>query len=160
MMNTINVEGAPPSRILYVEDHADSRVMLGSLLKYAGYAVSTAASIAEGLSLATQERFDLYILDSRFADGSGVGLCRQIRAFDPLTPIIFYSSGAYKDDIAAGMAAGAQAYLIKPLGIYTISQTIAELLNGAKNVQVDVQSEDISIRKNHAHNFPAIASLA
>ncbi len=159
-MKTINAEGASPSCILYVEDHEDSRAMLNHLLKNAGYAVSTAASIADGLSLATQGRFDLYILDSRFTDGSGVDLCRQIRAFDPLSPIIFYSSGAFQNDITAGMAAGAQAYLIKPLGIYTIMQTVAELLNETKNVRVNIQREDTSISKNHAHQFPAIECLA
>jgi two-component system response regulator ArlR len=138
-MKTIVSEGAPTSRILYVEDHEDSRVMLTCFLENTGYAVSTAASIADGLSLAKLEPFDLYILDSRFADGSGIELCLQIRAFDPLTPIIFYSSSAYQVDIAAGLAAGAQAYLTKPRGIYTITQTIAELLNGAKVVPVDRQ---------------------
>ena len=70
-MKTIVSEGAPSKRILYIEDHEDSREMLTLLLKNAGHTVSTATSIADGLSLAKRERFDLYILDSRFADGSG-----------------------------------------------------------------------------------------
>ena len=117
-----------PKRILYIEDHQDSREMLTVILEYAGYKVVTAATIADGLNRARFEFFDLYILDSRFPDGTGVELCLQIRAFNPDTPIIFYSSAAYATDIAAGLAAGAQRYLIKPMGIYDIGQTVAELL--------------------------------
>jgi DNA-binding response OmpR family regulator len=132
------VSGAT-KRILYVDDHKDSREMLAMMLGQAGYEVATAASVAAGLSLAELERFDLYILDSRFSDGTGLDLCRQIRAFDPDTPIIFYSSAAYEYNIIAGMDAGAQHYLIKPNGIYTIEQTIAGLLAGTTETRAYVQ---------------------
>ncbi len=158
-MKTIGSEGVPNKRILYVEDHEDSRQMLALLLKNAGYTVSTAASIADGLSLTKREQFDLYILDSRFADGSGIELCLQIRAIDPLTPIVFYSSAAYQVDIAAGLAAGAQAYLIKPKGIYTIMQTIAGLLTVSKNVPVDVQRKPNPIKRPAVRQVPVIACL-
>lgn len=126
-------------RILYIEDHEDSRHMLTALLRIAGYEMVTANTVAEGLRLAMLERFDLYILDSRFKDGTGVDLCRKIRAFHPDTPIIFYSSAAFKQDIEAGMAAGAQHYLIKPNGVYTIEQTIAGLLVGTTEARAYVQ---------------------
>lgn len=121
--------GSPArKRILYIEDHKDSRHMLTVLLEYGGYEVVSANTVAGGLSLARLERFDLYILDSRFKDGTGVDLCRQIRALYPGSPIIFYSGSAFAYDIEAGMAAGAQHYLIKPEGLYMIEQTIAGLL--------------------------------
>lgn len=115
-------------RILYIDDHEDSRHMLTVLLGLAGYDVVTASTVRGGLRLAVLERFDLYVLDSRFRDGTGIDLCLQIRAFHPDTPVIFYSSAAYDLDIEAGMAAGAQHYLIKPEGVYMIEQTIAGLL--------------------------------
>ncbi|HET9529795.1 MAG TPA: response regulator [Blastocatellia bacterium] len=112
-------------RILYVESHDDSREMLAEMLSYAGYEVATTTNVADGLGLARLEGFDLYILGSRFSDGTGIDLCRQIRGFDPGTAIIFFSSAAYASDVKAGMAAGAQHYLVKPAGIYAIEQTIA-----------------------------------
>jgi DNA-binding response OmpR family regulator len=129
-------------RILYIEDHKDSREMIALMFGQAGYEVATANTVGDGLSLARLERFDLYILDSRFGDGTGVDLCRQIRAFDPDTPIIFYSSGAYRSDIEAGMAAGAQSYLIKPGGIEIIEQTVAELLAGTTQARAYVSGEE------------------
>ena len=102
--------------------------MLTVMLEHDGYEVVSAATVTDGLSLAKLERFDLFILDSRFHDGNGIDLCRKIRAFDQDTPIIFYSSAAYSSDVKAGLAAGAQYYLFKPNGILIIEQTIAELL--------------------------------
>jgi two-component system, OmpR family, response regulator len=134
-MTTIVSDYAPPKRILYVEENDDSREMLVLTLEQAGYAVSTAGSVADGLSLISRERFDLYILDNSYSDSRVLNLCRQIRADDPMIPIIFYSSSAYPSDIKAGMAAGAQDYLIQPMGIYTITQTIAGLLTSPASAQ-------------------------
>lgn len=134
-MKKITAESPPGRRILYVEEDDDSREMLALKLEMDGYAVSTAPSIAEALMLGKRERFDLYILDGGYNDGSGIDLCRQIRADDSVTPIIFYSGFAYPSDIEAGIDAGAQAYLTKPMGIYTICQTIAGLVSSPVEAQ-------------------------
>ena len=152
-MKTITAECASCRPILYVEDDEDSREMLVMLLQDAGYAVSAAASIADALSLAKRQRFDLYILDNRFADGSGVDLCRQLRALEPTTPIIFYSGAGYPSDVAAGLAVGAQRYLIKPMAIYTITQTIAEVLTESKQALADVQREPAPMKKPKPANL-------
>jgi len=115
-------------QILYVEEQEDSRLMLTWLLERKGYQVATASTPAEALRLARLQWFDLYILETRFPDVSGVELCRQIRAFDSQTPILFYSSAAYSKDIAAGLAAGAQRYLVKPMDIYIIEEVITGML--------------------------------
>ncbi len=56
----------------------------------------------------------MYLLDSRFPEGSGLDLCRQLHEFNPQIPIVFYSGNAYEADKAKGFAAGADAYLVKP----------------------------------------------
>jgi DNA-binding response OmpR family regulator len=133
-MKTIFREFTPPKRILYIEDDQDAREMLVWMLKDDGHLVKTATSVAEGCNIAKFERFDLIVLDASFDDGCGVDLCRQIRGFDPFTPIIFYSGSAYPSDIAAGLAAGAQQYLTKPMGICTIRQNITEMMAEAHYV--------------------------
>lgn len=141
MAGNISVK-SKQERILYIEDHKDSREMLAEMLSYSGYTVATATTVADSLTLARRDRFDLYILDSRFPDGTGVDLCRRIRLFDPNTPIIFFSSAAYKHDIEAGIAAGAQAYLTKPTGIYLIVGVISRLLAGISQIQIPLNLED------------------
>jgi DNA-binding response OmpR family regulator len=116
------------NQILYVEHHEDSRHMLTLLLGLEGHEVATAATPAEALNLAQLQWFDLYILESRLPEISGIELCRQIRALHPKTPIMFYSSLAYAADIQAGLGAGAQRYLVKPNDIHIIKEVVAELL--------------------------------
>jgi len=101
-------------RVLYIEDHDDTRELVTLVLEQRCFEVVTGSTIASGIALAASDRFDLYLLDSWLPDGSGLDLCRQIREFDKATPILFYSAAAYEIDRDQAMRCGAQAYLIKP----------------------------------------------
>ena len=135
MTATTSPWSSAAKRILYIEQNKDCRDVLTYVLGYFGYEVMTAITVAEGLSLARRERFDAFILAGRYSDGDGVELCRLIRGFDPHTPILFYSSAAYREDIEAGMAAGAQQYLTKPTDIEIIEQAISRLLARSTGAQ-------------------------
>ena len=101
-------------RVLYIEDHEDTRELVTLVLEQRNYEVVTGSTIETGVALASSEQFDLYLLDSWLPDGSGLDLCRQIRMFDKVTPILFYSAAAYEIDRDHAFRCGAQAYLIKP----------------------------------------------
>ena len=101
-------------RILYIEDHEDTRELVTLVLSQQDFEVTSDRTIESGIKLATQQDFDLYLLDSWLPDGSGLELCKRIREFDSLTPILFYSAAAYEIDKAQALKSGAQAYLIKP----------------------------------------------
>ena len=101
-------------RVLYIEDHDDTRELVTLVLEQRSYEVVTGSTIESGIALARSQEFDLYLLDSWLPDGSGLDLCRQIREFDRVTPIVFYSAAAYEIDMSQALNSGAQAYLIKP----------------------------------------------
>jgi CheY-like chemotaxis protein len=101
------------TRILFVDDHEDTRYLITYLLGAWGYEVSAAQSVGEGLALARTRGFDLYLLDSRFADGSGTELCEGIREFDKKTPIIFYS-GDHPSRLKKALDCDAQGFVLKP----------------------------------------------
>ena len=101
-------------RVLYIEDHEDTRELVTLVLEQRSVEVVTGSTIATGIALAGSQNFDLYLLDSWLPDGSGLDLCRQIREFDKATPILFYSAAAYEIDRNQALNCGAQAYLIKP----------------------------------------------
>ncbi len=100
--------------VLYAEDNEDACLMLSTLLGFLGIDVSLTHSVGETFRAAQTKHFDLYLLDNRFCDGTGFELCQQLRAFNPQTPIIFYSGDAFEADRQKGLAAGANAYLVKP----------------------------------------------
>lgn len=101
-------------RVLYAEDNEDSRELVSIMCQMAGIEVITAETAAEAWELSQSELFDLYLLDSRFPDGDGLELCRRLRFFAPLAPILIYSADAYESDRQKGLAAGASDYLTKP----------------------------------------------
>src|ERR1044072_2996653 len=101
-------------RVLYIEDHEDTRELVNLVLEQRSYEVVTGSSIEMGIALAGSQEFDLYLFDSWLPDGSGLDLCRKIREFDKATPILFYSAAAYEIDKDQAMRCGAQAYLVKP----------------------------------------------
>lgn len=115
-------------RILYVEDHEDTRDYVSFLLKRSDLDVIVTGSADRALSLARSEHFDLYLLDNWLGDVSGFDLCRELREFDAHTPILFYSAAAYKSDKSAAMKCGAQGYLTKPDGLNELTETIQRLL--------------------------------
>src|SRR3954469_23012962 len=115
-------------RILYVEDDEDSRELMRLLLNQTGYEVVTAASVPDALIQARTQRFHLYILDNWLGQSSGIELCRQIRRFDPHTPIVFCSGAAQPSDFGQAIESGAQAYFVKPLDFDRLLQTTASLL--------------------------------
>lgn len=116
------------ARILHVDDHQDTRLMMAALLQDCGYGVLTAGSVVEGLELAREINFDLYILDVRLPDGTGVELCQKLRALNPAIPILYYSAYGDEADHENALKVCGDAYLKKPVCIADIQETIAQLL--------------------------------
>jgi DNA-binding response OmpR family regulator len=119
-------------RILYIEDHEDTRELVTFVLEDRDFEVISDRTIAGALELATMQSFDLFLLDSWLPDGSGVELCRKLREFDVRTPVLFYSAAAYEIDKENAHQAGAQGYLIKPSRFSELSDLISNLIDAAK----------------------------
>lgn len=122
------MQDAPTPRVLYIEDHEDTRELVTLVLQQKSYEVITGSTVETGVTLANTQAFDLYLLDSWLPDGSGLDLCKQIREFDKATPILFYSAAAYEIDREEAMQSGAQAYLIKPSQPSELSKLVTSLI--------------------------------
>lgn len=115
-------------RVLCAEPHEDTCRLLTVLLEEQGHEVVSASSIGECLDLARQSNFDLYMLDDDYIDGSGLELCKRLRAQTPQTPVLFFSAQAFLRDRQRAMEAGAHSYFIKPGDIFEIVQAINSIL--------------------------------
>jgi len=129
-------------RVLYIEDHDDTRELVTLVLEQKSYEVVTGSTIQSGVDLAHSQNFDLYLLDSWLPDGSGLDLCRQIREFDKATPIIFYSAAAYEMDRAEALDSGAQAYLVKPSPPSELCRLVTSLIESHRHIH------RLSVRKD------------
>jgi len=139
-------------RILLVEDHIDDWELVE--LNLAEYIVICARDFKEGMRLAQQRYFDLYILDNWLPDRSGVDLCRLIREFDPHTPILFYSAAGFARDTVEALRAGAQGYLVKPVRFGELRQAVTQLISGAgekdfeaRRAEIAAIREELAIRR-------------
>ena len=77
----------------------------------------------DAFMLARSNEFDFYLIDNWIAECSGIDLCKRLREFNPRTPVLFYSGAAYENDKQQAFAAGAQGYLVKPVGAMSCSIT-------------------------------------
>jgi CheY-like chemotaxis protein len=115
--------------ILVADDDPDSRELVQFLLRSAGFRVSVTGNSAEALYQASRERFDALLLDNWMPDMTGLELCRRIRVFDQLTPILFCSGAVTEADIHAASLAGAQGYIAKPFDPDALIKTLRSTIN-------------------------------
>jgi DNA-binding response OmpR family regulator len=87
--------------------------MLQLLLSQEDYEVDLALTMENALARATAESFDLYVLDRRLPDGSGLELCQRLGHITPGVPCIFYTGDAYEIHRQEALGVGA-AYVPKP----------------------------------------------
>lgn len=120
----------PQKRILYVDDNPDDYELLSLMLRKAhdgAYEMTNARTVAEGINRAQAGQYDLIVLDHYYEDGISLNLCQQIRARDQQTPILFFTADVRHSSRMAALAAGAQAYLVKPNDLPVLVETIERL---------------------------------
>jgi DNA-binding NarL/FixJ family response regulator len=104
-------------KILIIEDQASMRKNLAFILEMEGYQICSAANGREGLHLARTEKPDLVLCDIMMPELDGHGVVQALRQ-DPAfatTPFIFLTAKGDRNDMRAGMNAGADDYLTKPV---------------------------------------------
>jgi DNA-binding NtrC family response regulator len=110
------MSGALPTQgcILIVDDEAEIRESLQTLLELEGYEVETAANGEEGLSRLGEQPFDLVLLDLALPGRNGIELLPEIRALDAQLPIIIITAYGTVEDAVRAMQGGAGNFLQKP----------------------------------------------
>jgi DNA-binding response OmpR family regulator len=100
--------------LLFIEDDTAIRTALRLALEDEGYTVHEAKDGAEGLAKFSELNPDLVLLDLRLPDISGFEVCRQLRQHS-IVPIIMVTAQTDTHDLVAGLEAGADDYVTKPV---------------------------------------------
>ena len=117
-------------RILIVDDNPTNVKVLQTRLVSEGYEVITAADGEEGLAVARRDKPDLILLDVMMPKLDGFEVCRRLRgdASFPFTPIIMVTAMADSKDIVAGLEAGGDEYLTKPVDHAALAARVRSML--------------------------------
>ena len=136
-----------PQRILIVDDNEANRDILEARLKVHGYELLQAADGEEALAAVQRDHPDLILLDVMMPKLDGVEVCRRIKgdATLPFTPIILVTSKSDTKDVIAGLDAGADEYLTKPVDQAALVARVKSVLRvKALHDQVQAQAADLA----------------
>ncbi|MDM0014391.1 response regulator [Variovorax sp. J22P168] len=119
-----------PPRILIVDDNATNVKILEARLRSEGYEAVSAADGEEGLAAARELTPDLILLDLMMPRLDGFEVCRRLRADPsfPFTPIIIVTAMADLKDVVAGLEAGGDEYLTKPVDHAALAARVRSML--------------------------------
>lgn len=132
---TAEVESGRPLKVLVVEDHPVNRMILEAWLKSAGHETVCAENGLVGLEAAGTQGFDLILMDVNMPVMDGLAATRALRERDGPnreTPIVVLSASARAEDHQAGLAAGADAYLNKPIDFQALAGALGRVAHGGR----------------------------
>ena len=109
-------ESLPESlgRVLVIDDEAEIRESLETLLQLEGYTVSSAATGREGMAWLGERTFDIVLLDLALPDKNGMDLLGEIHMLNPLQPVIMITAYGTVENAVRAMQGGAANFIQKP----------------------------------------------
>ena len=137
--------------LLFIEDDDGIRLALSMALEDEGYDVRQAPNGEDGLTEFRRTPPDLVLLDLRLPDMSGFDVCRALRA-ESIVPIIMITAQTDTHDMVAGLEAGADDYVTKPVVPKELAARIRALLRrvqlqGKTTTPLATRFGDIEIRR-------------
>jgi CheY-like chemotaxis protein len=122
-------------RVLLVDDIAMNRDVVGAFLRSSGHEVVLADNGQDGIRLASEQNFDVILMDVRMPEMDGLEATRQIRALPAQhghVPILALTAGVLPDEIAECEAAGMDGLVAKPVEYTKLMQAIADMVDGGQ----------------------------
>jgi CheY-like chemotaxis protein len=125
----ITPQRVPPRRVLVVDDNADLRATLQSVLEAEGHAVQVAATGMQALEMATAQRPDLIILDIGLPDMDGNDVARELcrRLAGECPPMVAVTGWGQEADRRRSSQAGFARHLTKPVDPIALREVMAAL---------------------------------
>lgn len=130
--------------ILIVEDNPTNRKVLQKILERAGHQCTLAQDGEEGLDIIATQTFDAMVIDMNMPKVSGldvVRFCRMMGGVVAKTPIIIFSASVTQEARDESFAAGADAYISKPIEVSQFLKTLDRLVQTNRPAPISKQHE-------------------
>lgn len=114
-------------KLLIIEDDPKIRTYIQKGLKEAGHAVDVAEDGEIGLHLASNEKYDVLVIDRMLPKIDGLTIIKTLRGSGNLTGVLILSSLGDVDDRVTGLRAGGDDYLVKPFAFIELLARVEAL---------------------------------
>jgi len=136
-------------RLLVVDDEADVRSVLESLLTAEGARVVTAASVAEAMERLRFQRMDIVVSDIGMPDADGYALARRIRALreresatSPAVPLIAFTAFSRKEDELRALDSGFDTHVGKPVDLEKLIAVLGNSATPSSHLPIEVAARE------------------
>ena len=154
-------DSSAPIRVFLLDDHEIVRQGLRTLLESDGdiEVVGESGLASEATSRIPALRADVAVLDARLPDGSGIEVCRLIRAVDPSIKALILTS--YDDDEAlfASIMAGASGYILKEVNAQDLLGAVRHVAAGHSLIDPLLVERVLDRVRNGPETAPELANL-
>src|SRR5690348_11110634 len=143
--------------VLIIDDEAEIRESLQTLLELEGYDVETAGDAQDGLLYMGERPFDLVLLDLALPDRNGIEVLQEIRARDPQLSVIMITAYGTVENAVLAMQGGAANFIQKPWDneklLADVRAAVARRRAEEENVQLKraLKQDRKSTRLNSSH---------
>jgi signal transduction histidine kinase/DNA-binding response OmpR family regulator len=136
------------SKILYIEDNPENRMLARAVLEADGYTVVDAEDGLAGIEAAVSEKPALILLDVNLPGVDGYEVVAILKSFPSLatTPVIAVTAYAMEGDRQRTLVAGCDGYIQKPIDVDLFPKQVAEFLHGRRD-RVEEREEPIYLRE-------------
>jgi DNA-binding NtrC family response regulator len=145
--------GAGKGHILVVDDEADIRESLETLLSMEGYQVDLAHNGAEGLRALDKRGYDLVLLDLMMPDRSGMDVLREVRERDQETPIFLITAYGSVEAAVEALKTGANDYFSKP---WDNEKLLIEIERMIARRRLEYENRQLKRALKQRYSFPNI----
>jgi two-component system OmpR family response regulator len=111
-------------KALVVDDEEPLADLVAMALRYEGWEVKTAHTVAEAVKAQKSFQPDIAVLDIMLPDGDGLSLLKSLRSSDPTLPVLFLTAKDAVEDRVQGLTLGGDDYVTKP---FSLEELVARL---------------------------------
>src|SRR5216117_71278 len=136
------------TKILYIEDNRENRLLVRAVLEAAGYLIVDAEDGLAGIEAAIREEPALILLDINLPGVDGYEIVAILKSYPNLasTPVIAVTAYAMQGDRQRTLVAGCDGYIQKPIDVDAFPRQVAEFLGG-KRERVEGRDEGVYLRE-------------
>jgi len=155
-------------KVLIVDDAPDTLEIIGKLLQFEGYEVTTALTGEEGVNKAEEERPEVVLLDINLPGINGTEALRQIRGLNPLACVVMLTAFATVENAIHALKEGAADFIKKPFEndhlVHIVNQCMEKYRTVKEKERLEEEVRRLSITDdltglyNHRHFFKTLES--